>query len=236
MLDRLDLQILDALQRDSALSMVDLGAKVGLSSTPCWKRVKRLEDSGHIDKRVAIINRKAVGLPITVFVSIQAGQMWASRKSARIAAKQSKRIRHHANLRSLLVLPGARHTFGSATSKQPRSSTSCTTRLFLVRHIVPIGPDGSRQMVCGFRSSTFETQPLRNDHGAETWRFSTSLLSVESHTSESSRRSRNGVYTPLRVTHHRNQATSSPSSVMAMGCMPRNETGMSSGSSAASAL
>ena len=89
MLDRLDLQILDALQRDSALSMVDLGAKVGLSSTPCWKRVKRLEDTGHIDKRVAIINRKAVGLPITVFVSIQAGQhdeKWLNRFAAVVSA------------------------------------------------------------------------------------------------------------------------------------------------------
>ena len=89
MLDRLDLQILDALQRDSALSMVDLGAKVGLSSTPCWKRVKRLEDSGHIDKRVAIINRKAVGLPITVFVSIQAGQhdeRWLNRVASVVSA------------------------------------------------------------------------------------------------------------------------------------------------------
>ncbi len=89
MLDRLDLQILDALQRDSALSMVDLGAKVGLSSTPCWKRVKRLEDSGHIDKRVAIINRKAVGLPITVFVSIQAGQhdeKWLNRFAGVVSA------------------------------------------------------------------------------------------------------------------------------------------------------
>ena len=89
MLDRLDLQILDALQRDSALSMVDLGAKVGLSSTPCGKRVKRLEDSGHIDKRVAIINRKAVGLPITVFVSIQAGQhdeKWLNRFASVVSA------------------------------------------------------------------------------------------------------------------------------------------------------
>lgn len=73
MLDRLDLQILDALQRDAALSMVQLGARVGLSSTPCWKRVKRLEEAGLIERRVALVNRKAVGLPVTVFVSIRAG-------------------------------------------------------------------------------------------------------------------------------------------------------------------
>ncbi len=72
--DRLDLQILDALQRDATLSMAQLGAKVGLSSTPCWKRIKRLEDDGLIERRVAVVNRHAVGLPVTVFVSIRAGQ------------------------------------------------------------------------------------------------------------------------------------------------------------------
>ncbi len=85
MLDRLDLQILDAMQRDASLSMVELGAQVGLSSTPCWKRLKRLEDAGLIERRVAIVNRKAVGLPVTVFVSIRAGQhdeKWLTRFAA----------------------------------------------------------------------------------------------------------------------------------------------------------
>lgn len=85
MLDRLDLQILDALQRDATLSMAQLGAQVGLSSTPCWKRVKRLEDDGMIERRVAVVNRHAVGLPVTVFVSIRAGQhdeKWLTRFAA----------------------------------------------------------------------------------------------------------------------------------------------------------
>lgn len=85
MLDRLDLQILDALQRDATLSMAQLGAQVGLSSTPCWKRVKRLEDDGLIERRVAVVNRHAVGLPVTVFVSIRAGQhdeKWLTRFAA----------------------------------------------------------------------------------------------------------------------------------------------------------
>jgi len=85
MLDRLDLQILDALQRDATLSMAQLGAQVGLSSTPCWKRVKRLEDDGFIERRVAIVNRHKVGLPVTVFVSIRAGQhdeKWLARFAA----------------------------------------------------------------------------------------------------------------------------------------------------------
>lgn len=85
MLDRLDFQILDALQRDATLSMAQLGARVGLSSTPCWKRVKRLEDDGFIERRVAIVNRHKVGLPVTVFVSIRAGQhdeKWLARFAA----------------------------------------------------------------------------------------------------------------------------------------------------------
>jgi len=44
---------------------------VGLSSTPCWKRVKRLEEEGYIESRVTIVNRQKVGLPVTVFVSIK---------------------------------------------------------------------------------------------------------------------------------------------------------------------
>jgi Lrp/AsnC family transcriptional regulator len=85
MLDRLDMQILDAMQRDATLSMAQLGAQVGLSSTPCWKRVKRLEDEGYIERRVAIVNRAKVGLPVTVFVSIRAGQhdeKWLTRFAA----------------------------------------------------------------------------------------------------------------------------------------------------------
>ena len=89
MLDRLDIQILNALQRDATLSAAALGAQVGLSSTPCWKRVKRLEDDGLIERRVAIVNRQAVGLPVTVFVSIRAGQhdeKWLVRFAAVVSA------------------------------------------------------------------------------------------------------------------------------------------------------
>jgi Lrp/AsnC family transcriptional regulator len=89
MLDRLDLNILNTLQQDATLSMAELGAQVGLSSTPCWKRVKRLEDSGLIERRVAIVNRALVGLPVTVFVSIRAGQhdeKWLKRFASVVSA------------------------------------------------------------------------------------------------------------------------------------------------------
>ena len=89
MLDRLDIEILAALQHNAALSMAELGERVGRSSTPCWKRVKRLEDEGYIERRVAIVNRKKVGLPVTVFVSLKTGQhdeKWLTSFAALVAA------------------------------------------------------------------------------------------------------------------------------------------------------
>ncbi len=74
MLDRIDRQILEELQRDASLSVAQLGERVGLSSTPCWKRVKRMEDEGLLTGRVALVDRKKVGLPVTVFVSLRINQ------------------------------------------------------------------------------------------------------------------------------------------------------------------
>jgi Lrp/AsnC family transcriptional regulator len=70
-LDRIDIAILSELQFDGSLSIASLSERVGLSATPCWKRLKRLEDDGIIESRVALLNRKKVGLPVTVFVSIR---------------------------------------------------------------------------------------------------------------------------------------------------------------------
>ncbi len=70
-LDATDRRILAALQRDATLSVSGLSELVGLSPTPCWKRVKRLEESGVITGRVALVDRDAVGVGVTVFVSIR---------------------------------------------------------------------------------------------------------------------------------------------------------------------
>jgi Lrp/AsnC family transcriptional regulator len=70
-LDKYDVAILGALQADATLSIAALSEKVGLSSTPCWKRVRRLEEEGYLVARVSIINREKVGLPVTVFVSVR---------------------------------------------------------------------------------------------------------------------------------------------------------------------
>jgi Lrp/AsnC family transcriptional regulator len=89
MLDRTDIQLLDAIQRDSTLSMVQLGERVGLSPTPCWKRIKRLQDEGFITARLAVLDRKKVGLPVTVFASVRTTQhdeKWLARFAAVVTA------------------------------------------------------------------------------------------------------------------------------------------------------
>ncbi|WP_053982174.1 Lrp/AsnC family transcriptional regulator [Marinagarivorans algicola] len=65
-LDKFDKLILQALQEDADYSMNDIGARVGLSHTPCWRRVKKLEQSGFINKRITLLNAKALDLNVSV--------------------------------------------------------------------------------------------------------------------------------------------------------------------------
>ena len=78
-MDAIDRKILTVLQEDASLSVAEIGNRVGLSSTPCWKRIQRLESEGVIQRRVALVDQAKVGLGITVFVSIETGdhsQKW----------------------------------------------------------------------------------------------------------------------------------------------------------------
>jgi Lrp/AsnC family leucine-responsive transcriptional regulator len=69
-LDQMDRKILSALSKDGRLTMNELATKVALSASPCWTRVKRLEESGVIASYVAVIDHKAIGLANTVFVEV----------------------------------------------------------------------------------------------------------------------------------------------------------------------
>ena len=69
-LDRMDRKILSALRNDGRLTIAELAEKVGLSQSPCWTRLKRLEASGAIERYVAIIDHKAIGVPNVVFVEV----------------------------------------------------------------------------------------------------------------------------------------------------------------------
>ena len=73
-LDRKDLRILDLLQQDATLPINDIAEAVGLSRTPCWRRVRELEKSGYIRKRVALLDRTLLGVPISVFVAVKTDQ------------------------------------------------------------------------------------------------------------------------------------------------------------------
>jgi Lrp/AsnC family transcriptional regulator len=81
-MDAIDRKILAVVQQDASLSVAEIGQRVGLSSTPCWKRLQRLEADGVILRRVALIDADKLGLGITVFVSIETGdhsQDWLKR-------------------------------------------------------------------------------------------------------------------------------------------------------------
>lgn len=73
-LDSFDLRILESLQEDATLSLAQISARVGLSASPCWKRIRRLEDTGVIRSRVALLDRQALQLGVTVIVSIRAAR------------------------------------------------------------------------------------------------------------------------------------------------------------------
>ena len=88
-LDAIDRKILTVLQEDASLSVAEIGDRVGLSSTPCWKRIQKLEAEGVIQRRVAVVDQNKIGLGITVFVSVETGdhsQDWLDRFAKTVGA------------------------------------------------------------------------------------------------------------------------------------------------------
>jgi Lrp/AsnC family transcriptional regulator len=70
MLDEMDVKILKILQEDCTKPVAEIGKAVGLSTTPCWRRIQKLEEAGVIRRRVALLDPKKVRAGVTVFVSI----------------------------------------------------------------------------------------------------------------------------------------------------------------------
>ena len=70
-IDAIDRKILRVLQEDASLSVAEIGERVGLSSTPCWKRVQRMENEGIIIGKVALVDQNKIGLGLSVFVSVE---------------------------------------------------------------------------------------------------------------------------------------------------------------------
>jgi Lrp/AsnC family transcriptional regulator len=70
-MDEIDRAILRLIVKDASLSLAEIAAEVKLTPTPCWKRIRRLERDGVIRARVAILDQEAIGLPVSVFVSVE---------------------------------------------------------------------------------------------------------------------------------------------------------------------
>jgi Lrp/AsnC family transcriptional regulator len=69
--DKLDLKILDLLQKDGALTAAEIADRVGLSKAPCWRRIQRLREEGIIKRTVALVDSRAVNVGTTVFVTLK---------------------------------------------------------------------------------------------------------------------------------------------------------------------
>ncbi len=88
-LDTIDRKILTCLQRDATLPVAEIAERVGLSTTPCWRRIQRLERDGVIAGRVALLDPDKLNLGVTVFVHIRTDQhnaVWLEKFAAAVAA------------------------------------------------------------------------------------------------------------------------------------------------------
>ena len=72
-LDRLDKEILRILQKDATTSVSEIADRVGLTTTPCWRRIQQMEKKGILGRRVALVEPESIGLGMTVFVQVKAG-------------------------------------------------------------------------------------------------------------------------------------------------------------------
>jgi Lrp/AsnC family transcriptional regulator len=90
-LDAIDKHILRIVQKDASLSIAEIASNVGLTQTPCWKRLQKLEAAGIIKRRIAVLDPLKLGLGITVLVSIEVGDHSATalaRFAAEVAAME----------------------------------------------------------------------------------------------------------------------------------------------------
>jgi Lrp/AsnC family transcriptional regulator len=88
-MDDIDRSLLEILQQNATLSIAQMAERVGLSPTPCWKRIQKLEAAGVITRRVAVVDPDRVGVGLSVLVSIEAGEHtpeWLKRFSFGIGA------------------------------------------------------------------------------------------------------------------------------------------------------
>ena len=87
-MDRIDKRILTLLQQDATTPVAEIGKKVGLSTTPCWRRIQKMEEDGVIQRKVAVADPAKVNARVTAFVSVvtnQHSEDWLTRFAAIVA-------------------------------------------------------------------------------------------------------------------------------------------------------
>lgn len=88
-LDKVDKHILSLVQSDATLTVSDIARRVGLSTSPCWRRIQRLEEDGIIKRRVALLDSELLNVGVTVFVSVRTNahtRDWLDRFSKAVTA------------------------------------------------------------------------------------------------------------------------------------------------------
>ena len=88
-MDVVDLQILGLLQQNASLTLAEVAAQVNLSPTPCWRRIAKLEESGVIERRVALLDAAKVGIDLIIFVTVETddhSETWTARFAEAVAA------------------------------------------------------------------------------------------------------------------------------------------------------
>jgi len=87
-MDTIDKRILDLLQKDASLPLAELSARVGLSPTPCWRRIQKLKSAGVIRRQVALLDPALINVGVTVFVSVRTSEhtpQWLERFAKAVA-------------------------------------------------------------------------------------------------------------------------------------------------------
>jgi Lrp/AsnC family leucine-responsive transcriptional regulator len=105
-LDPLDHRILEELQRDAGLTNQELAARVGLSPSPCLRRVKALEESGVIERRVALLSPQKLGLSLTALIQIAMDRHTPDRFD-----KFEKTVKRYPEVQACYLITGAQHDY-----------------------------------------------------------------------------------------------------------------------------
>jgi len=100
-LDKTDRKILELIQADASLSASEVAERVNLSQPPCWRRIKRLEEEGFIDRRVGMLNRKQLGLNVVIYTEVK---LTANGRQA--VGEFEKKIRSFAEVTECYVMMG----------------------------------------------------------------------------------------------------------------------------------